>query len=126
MTKPLILLVDDFLDTLEMYAEYFRFRGLRVSTASSGAEAIRLAKHERPTVILMDLEMRGLSGTEAMRSLRSDTTLAGVPILAFTAHALIAERDAAIRAGFDAVIPKPCLPDELVTILQPYLGIAEN
>jgi two-component system, cell cycle response regulator DivK len=121
--SPLILIVDDFTDALEMYDEYLRFRGFRVATAASGADAIAIATGaDRPALILMDLEMRGMSGTEALQELRAHPTLANVPILAFTAHALVAERDLAIREGFGAVIAKPCLPDELITIIQPYLA----
>jgi len=124
--SPLVLLVDDFSDALEMYAEYLTFRGLRVATAASGAEAVAVANGpDRPVVILMDLEMRGaLSGKEAMKELRRNPALAGVPILAFTAHAMVAERDNAILDGFDGVIPKPCLPDTLVGLVEPYLVAA--
>lgn len=121
--SPLILIVDDFTDALEMYDEYLTFRGFRVATAGSGAEAIAIATGaDRPALILMDLEMRGMSGTEALQELRANPTLAKVPILAFTAHALVAERDLAIREGFGAVIAKPCLLDELVAIIEPYLA----
>ena len=120
---PLILLVDDDRDGREMYAEYLMFRGFRVVTASSGAQAVALASGpERPSVILMDLEMRGMSGADALRELRADPALIRVPILALTAHAMSAERETAIRAGFDAVIPKPCFPDELVAIIDRYLA----
>jgi len=118
----LILLVDDFADAREMYAEYLAFRGYRVVTAASGACALKAASEERPAIILMDLEMRQMSGREAMRSLKADPRFAGVPIVAFTAHTLEAERSQALYDGFDAVIPKPCLPDELVTLIQPFLA----
>ena len=125
--SPLILLVDDFDDALDMYQQYLTFRGFRVVTASSGAAAIRIANGpERPALILMDLEMRGMSGREALRELRTNATLASVPIVAFTAHAMVAERDTALRDGFDAVIPKPCLPDDLVTRIEPYLTRSLN
>ena len=120
---PLILLVDDFSDALEMYEEYFTYRGFRIVTAASGPEAVLIASGpDRPALILMDLEMRGMSGREALRTLRANPTLDGVPILAFTAHALAAERDIAMRDGFDAVISKPCLPDDLIAIVEPYLA----
>jgi two-component system, cell cycle response regulator DivK len=120
---PLILLVDDDRDGREMYAEYLMFRGFRVATASSGAQAVALASGpERPAVILMDLEMRGMSGADALRALRANPALICVPILALTAHAMSAERETAIRDGFDDVIPKPCLPDELVAIIDRYLA----
>ncbi len=124
---PLILLVDDFSDAREMYEEYLKFRGLRVVTADSGPSAMLLAScADRPALILMDLEMRGMSGTATMKLMRKDPLLAGVPIVAFTAHAMEEERREAIFDGFDAVIPKPCLPDELVALIQPYLAQADN
>ena len=120
--RSLILLVDDFTDAREMYAEYLAFRGYRVVTAASGAEALEVAyQPERPRLILMDLRMLGVDGTAAMRALRAEPTFAGVPIIAFTAHAMQNEHDQAMLDGFDAVIAKPCLPDELVTLITPFL-----
>src|SRR4051794_27740757 len=119
--SPLILLVDGFDDAREMYSEYLTFRGYRVVTAASGEEALTLAHMERPALILMDLRMWGMDGTAAMRSLRAEPEFVGVPIVAFTAHAMRAEQDAAMLAGFDAVISKPCLPDDLVRRIEPFL-----
>ena len=125
-TSPLILLVDDFDDGREMYAEYLAFRDYRVVTAASAAEALEIARGpERPALILMDLRMLDVDGTAAMRTLRVDPDFALVPIIAFTAHALDDERASALRDGFDDVIAKPCLPDELVERIQPYLGPTE-
>jgi two-component system cell cycle response regulator DivK len=122
MTKsPLILIVDDFDDALDIYEQYLTFKGYRVVTARSGREAIDVARTRMPAVILMDLSMAVMTGTEAMRILRSDTTFSDVPIVAFTAHALHDERQAALHAGFDDVVAKPCLPDELVTAVDRLL-----
>ena len=57
-----------------------------------------------------------------MHELRTNSTLAGVPIIAFTAHALEDERVNALRHGFDDVLSKPCLPDELVAFIGRTLG----
>lgn len=126
-SAPLILLVDDFADGRQMYAEFFAFRGYRMVTAGSGLEALEIARGmERPAMILMDLQMHGLNGTDTMRELRNDPHFTGVPIVAFTAHALKDEYDEAMRAGFDAVIAKPCLPDELIELIQPFLKRASR
>lgn len=123
MPNPTILLVDDFEDAREMYAEYLAFRGYRVAVAASGPAAVSIAlAADRPALILMDIQMQGMTGTEAMRLLREHPALTGVPIVAFTAHALEAERLQALSDGFDAVIPKPCLPDDLVTLIEHYLS----
>ena len=71
MTKsPLILIVDDFVDALDIYQQYLTFKGYRVVTARSGREAIDVARTRMPAVILMDLSMAVMTGTEAMRILR--------------------------------------------------------
>ena len=116
-----ILLVDDFNDGLDMYAEYLSFHGYRLTLARDGEEAVRLARSERPAVILMDLQMPVMSGVEALRILRSDEAFSETTIVAFTAHALDAERADAIRAGFDEVISKPCLPEDLMAAIERLL-----
>lgn len=114
-TPPIILIVDDFEDALDIYQQYLTFKGYHVITARSGQEAIDAARRHMPAVIFMDLSMAVMTGTEAMRVLRSDAAFSRVPIVAFTAHALQDERLTALHAGFDEVLAKPCLPDELVS-----------
>jgi CheY-like chemotaxis protein len=120
---PLVLIVDDFDDALEIYAQYLTFKGYRVLTATNGADAIVAARVHRPALIFMDLRMAVMTGTEAMLLLRSDPAFSRVPIIALTAHALEEERVEALAAGFDEVIPKPCLPDELTAAVDRLLAI---
>ncbi len=89
--------------------------------ARDGEEAVRLAQCEHPAVILMDLKMPVMTGVEALRILRNDEAFTETPIVAFTAHALDAERADAIRAGFDEVISKPCLPEDLMAAVERLL-----
>lgn len=121
--SALILLVDDFEDALEIYQQYLTFKGYNVVTASNGPDAIDIALRERPALILMDLQMAVMSGTQTMLSLRNDPQFVPCPIVAFTAHALESERVAALRDGFDDVIPKPCLPDELCARVDKILAV---
>jgi len=121
-TLPLILLVDDFPDALEMYEEYLQFKGYRVVTATDGPSAIAIATSQRPALILMDLQMGGMTGTQAMQVLRADVGFDAVPIIAFTAHALEEQRVAALNAGFDEVLSKPCLPDVLASVVDRLLA----
>ena len=104
---PSVLVVDDFPDGREMVAEYLIFRGFSVLQASTGAEAIELARKHRPRLILMDLGMPGLDGWEATRQLKADPRTKGCVIIALTAHALPSQHATAISAGCDDVIPKP-------------------
>ena len=118
---PLILFVDDYEDARDIYGEYLTFKGYRVALASDGHEAILQARALRPDLILLDERMPGLTGTQALLQLRADPAFDEIPIVAFTAHALDAQRQAALEAGFDAVIPKPCVPDDLATIVDRVL-----
>jgi two-component system, cell cycle response regulator DivK len=109
-----ILIVDDFQDALDIYGEFLAFRGFQPVTAVGGAEAIAAARAHQPAVIFMDLRMPNMTGEETLRHLRSDPQFSAVPVVALTAHALEDERVAALLAGFDEVITKPCLPDDLI------------
>ena len=117
-----ILLVDDFQDGLEMYEEYLSYRGFHVLAARDGEEAVTLARMHRPDVILLDLRMPGLTGTETMQILRADPSFVNTPIVALTAHALDDERRLALDAGFDQLIAKPCLPDALAEAVERILS----
>ena len=104
---PSVLVVDDFPDGREMVAEYLAFRGFTVIQASTGAEAIELARKHRPRLILMDLGMPGLDGWQTTRQLKADARTKGCVIIALTAHALASQHATAISAGCDDVIAKP-------------------
>ncbi len=119
---PLILIVDDFEDALEIYSLSLTHKGYRVMTATSGAEAIDKTLTYRPALILMDLRMPEMSGTEALAVIRAQPAFARIPIVAFTAHALESERRDALAAGFDDFIAKPCLPDDLMAAIDRFLS----
>src|SRR5687767_1919846 len=120
----LILLVDDYEDALDIYRDYLSYRGYRVIVARNGAEAVAMAQERRPNLVLLDLRMPVLSGLDAVRLLRSDRSFDDCPVVALTAHALEEQRLEALRAGFDEVIAKPCLPDELAEAVTRILRSA--
>jgi CheY-like chemotaxis protein len=113
--------VDDFEDNRDLYHEYLVYRGYYVMAADNGADGVRLACEQRPDIILLDLRMPGMTGQEALCEIKARPNLAGVPVVAFTAHALDDERRRAIALGFDAFIAKPCLPDDLVRAIEAIL-----
>ena len=121
-----ILLVDDFEDGLDMYREYLEYRGYKVVVARNGREAILQARTQNPDAILLDIRMPVMTGIDAVRVLRADPSFRHVPIVALTAHALEDERVAALAEGFDEVVAKPCLPDELVFCLERILGTEQS
>src|SRR6187455_2179191 len=113
-TRPLVLIVEDYPDAREMYAEYLQFSGFDVVEASNGAEALQRAIEASPDIILMDLSLPVMDGWEATRRLKADPRTAGIPVVALTGHALAGISEGAKKAGCDAFVTKPCLPEDLV------------
>jgi CheY-like chemotaxis protein len=121
-TKPLVLVVDDYQDAREMYAEYLEFSGFRVAEASNGAEALDKAFALLPDVILMDLSLPIIDGWEATRRLKSDDRTRAIPVVALTGHALAGEGTGEQEVQCDAFVIKPCLPDTLVAEVKKVLA----
>jgi len=122
---PLILVVDDYEDAREMYAEYLRFCGFRVAEARNGNEALEQAFSLMPDLILMDLSLPGMDGWEATRQLKAEPRTARIPVVALTGHALAGASEGAKRAGCDSFVTKPCLPDDLVVEVRRMLGLPQ-
>src|SRR3979490_2816131 len=97
--RPRVLLVDDYPDAREMYAEYLEFSGFEIVQAGNGVEAIERAHDSAPEVILMDLSLPIMDGWEATRRLKADPTTAQIPVLAVTGHALTGISEEAKNAG---------------------------
>ena len=121
-TRPRVLLVDDYPDAREMYGEYLKFTGFDVIEASNGVEAVERALDTAPDIILMDLSLPIMDGWEATRRLKADTRTANIPVVALTGHALSGMSEGAERAGCDAFVTKPCLPEDLVKQIRQVLG----
>jgi CheY-like chemotaxis protein len=122
-TAPLILVVDDYQDAREMYAEYLQFSGFRVAEARNGSEAVERAVALKPDLILMDLSRPGMDGWEATRRLKADEHTRHIPVVALTGHALAGASDGARKAGCDSFVTKPCLPDALVVEVRRMLSL---
>lgn len=120
--RPLVLVVDDYLEAREICAEYLGFHGYSVAIAEDGNEALEKAFHLKPDVILMDLSLPQLDGWAATRRLKADPRTQEIPIVALTGHALRTERQRALEAGCDDVITKPVVPRELLAEVERQLG----
>lgn len=117
-----VLVVDDFDDAREMYAEYLEFVGFQVEVARNGVEAVEKAQGCCPDIILMDLSLPVMDGWEATRRLKNDVRTQSIPVVALTGHALDGHSREAQEAGCDSYVTKPCLPDALVREVQRVLA----
>ena len=123
---PLVLLVEDFDDAREMYADYLEFSGLRVASAPDAVRGLALAQELQPSIILMDAALPGLSGWDAIAELKAHPRTRHIPVIMLTGHVLGDARDRAMAAGADGFIAKPCLPDELTRHIQTVLRTAQG
>lgn len=117
-----VLLVDDYPDAREMYSEYLKFSGFDVIEAANGLEALQRAIDASPDIILMDLSLPVMDGWEATRRLKADPRTSAIPVVALTGHALSGTNEGAVKAGCDAFVTKPCLPEDLVSEIKTVLG----
>jgi two-component system cell cycle response regulator DivK len=122
---PLVLLVEDFDDAREMYAEYLEFNGLRVAGAADAVRGLKMAEDLQPSIILMDAGLPGLSGWDAIKELKANPRTRHIPVLMMTGHVLGDAKERALAAGAEGFIPKPCLPDELTRQIAATLKRSE-
>lgn len=117
-----VLIVDDFADVREMIADFLEFKGFRVHTAEEGSAAIRIAREEKPQIILLDIQMPGMDGFAVTRHLRADKDLCRIPIVALTALAMPGDREGCLAAGMDEYLSKPVKLTELLHTITTLLS----
>ncbi len=115
---PLILLAEDNEASISTLSNYLEAKGYRILVARNGQEAIDLAQMHRPDLILMDIQMSGIDGLEAMRRIRLDPNLISIAIIALTALAMPQDRQKCLDAGANEYLTKPVRLKELVTSIQ--------
>src|SRR3989338_9373457 len=122
---PTILIIDDEEDILEMYAAKFTEAGFKVLTAHDGYEGIETAKQDQPDLILLDVLMPGMTGTDVLLKLKEDSTTRDIQVMFLTS---LPERPEDVKAAKDAgavdFLSKNIELDELVEILQKFVDIA--
>jgi two-component system, cell cycle response regulator DivK len=123
---PLVLVAEDNEDNRFIAATMLRHVGYRVIEAETGHDAIRLARSEQPSLILMDVGMPEIDGWTATRTLKDDDATKHIVILAFTAHALPSDAILARNAGCDGYLAKPVEPSRLVREVAAALGGGVN
>jgi two-component system cell cycle response regulator DivK len=121
-TTPRVLVVEDNPVNLELVAALLESEGCGVISAETADVSLRLATTERPDLILMDIQLPGMSGHDATRRLKADPATAKIPVVALTAHAMRGEEARAREAGFDAFLTKPIDTQAFRETLRRFLG----
>ena len=121
-SAPLVLIVDDNEKNLRLAREVLRAAGLRTIEAVSGGEGIALAAERTPDVILLDLQLPDMDGTDVARELRDGARTGHIPVVALSARPYIGEGDQLQAAGFAGYLEKPIDVREFPAQVRGYCG----
>jgi len=113
-----ILVVEDNEKNMKLFRDVLQASGYDTVEATTGEEAIELARSSVPALVLMDVQLPGMDGIEALSHLRDDDRTASIPVLALTAQAMRGDRERFLEAGFDGYLSKPVDVIELVNAVR--------
>jgi two-component system cell cycle response regulator DivK len=102
-----ILIVEDNEKNMKLVRDVLQVKGYATLEAVTGEDGVRLAKERLPALVLMDIQLPGISGIEALKQLRADPATAAIPVIAVTASVMVSDRRNITDAGFDGYVGKP-------------------
>jgi CheY-like chemotaxis protein len=126
MIQCRILVVEDNERNLKLVRDILQFAGYEVISARSGEQGVAFAREQAPDLVLMDLQLPAMDGTEALRILREDPLTRDIPIVAVTAFAMKDDRERALDAGFDSYIEKPISVRTFPELVRGFLDRKEH
>jgi len=107
MAGELILIIEDNEKNRKLVRDVLQFKGYRTVEAETAEAGLVLARESRPVLILMDIQLPGMNGIDALLELRADAATRDIPVMAVTASAMTQDRQKILAAGFDAYQSKP-------------------
>ena len=102
-----ILIIEDNEKNLKLVRDVLQVKGHTTFEAMTGEDGVRIAREELPDLVLMDIQLPGMNGIDALRVLRADPHTAAIPVIAVTASVMQQDRKMITDAGFDAYVGKP-------------------
>ncbi len=121
MANELILIVEDNPKNLKLVRDTLQVKGYQTVEAETGEEGLRVAHERHPALVLMDIQLPGISGIEALHRLRADPVTRAIPVLAITASVMAQDRERIMAAGFDGFQGKPISVKELLETVRQIL-----
>ncbi len=109
-----ILVIEDDPATSRLVDYTLRHQGYQLITAANGLDGLRLARTERPDLVILDVMLPGLDGFEICHRLRTEPATANLPILMFSAKVQEIDKKTGLKVGADGYLPKPAAPEEIV------------
>ena len=121
MANELILIIEDNEVNRVLVRDMLRFKGYRTIEAPAAGEGMRVAREQKPALILMDFHLPKLNGIEAFKALRADPETSAIPVIAVTASAMTEDRKKILDAGFDGLQTKPIHVTEFLANVEKAL-----
>ena len=115
-----VLIVEDNEKNMKLFRDVLQATGYSTLEATTGEEAVELALSEAPALVLMDVQLPGIDGVEALERLRQNERTASIPVLALTAQAMSGDRERFLEAGFDGYLAKPVDVGELIEAVREH------
>ena len=115
-----VLIVEDNEKNMKLVRDVLQATGYRTLEATTGEEAVELALSQAPALVLMDVQLPGIDGVEALERLRQNERTASIPVLALTAQAMSGDRERFLEAGFDGYLAKPVDVGELIETVREH------
>ena len=122
MAGELVLIVEDNEMNMKLFRDVLQATGYRTLEATTGEDALELAAEHAPDLVLMDVQLSGIDGVEALRRLREDERTAGLCVVALTAQAMTGDRERFLKAGFEDYISKPVDVPEFIGAVKRHCG----
>jgi len=120
MSGQRILVVEDNEKNMKLFRDVLQAKGYAPIEATSGEEAVELAFDHVPDLILMDVQLPGIDGIEALGRIRADERTVSIPVVALTAQAMTGDRERFLDSGFDGYISKPVDVVEFLETVSRY------
>jgi two-component system cell cycle response regulator DivK len=117
----LILIVEDNEKNLKLVRDVLQVKGYSTIEAVTAEDGIALAARHKPDLILMDIQLPGMNGIDALKVLRADPVTAAIPVIAVTASVMQQDRNLITQAGFDGYIGKPLNLKEFLDAVRAML-----
>ncbi len=120
--KAKILLIEDNPQNRYLAKFLLEQRGHEVLEAETGPQGLEMAAECRPDLILLDIQLPGMDGHAVARTLKSDTQLKSIPVVAVTSYAMVGDREKCLEAGAEGYIEKPIDPETFPAAVEGYLN----
>lgn len=121
MSVSPVLIVEDNEMNMKLCCDLLEAHGIPHIKANSGQEALKLAKEDQPSLILLDVQLPDISGEEVLKCLKSDIVLNQIPVIAITAFASPLDESRLKSLGCNDYLPKPLTIESFFGVLMPFI-----